>query len=135
MPDERVAVPLAGQKLAPPGTDLVVVEWKIDTGGSDPPMYIAPLHLHHNDDEAWYVLEGVLRFRLGDEEVEAEAGGAVMAPRGTVHTFWNPRPEPCRYVLVMTARISALIDALHAQGAPPPDQVFREHDSELIGWP
>ena len=135
MPDERVAAPLAGKTLAPTGSDLVVVEWKIDTGGSDPPLYIAPLHLHRNDDEAWYVLEGALRFGLGDEEVEASAGGAVVAPRGTVHTFWNPRPEPARYVLVMTARIAALIDALHAPGAPPPDQVFRQHDSELIGWP
>jgi mannose-6-phosphate isomerase-like protein (cupin superfamily) len=135
VPDERVAAPLAGKTLAPTGSDLVVVEWKIDTGGSDPPLYIAPLHLHRNDDEAWYVLEGALRFGLGDEEVEASAGGAVVAPRGTVHTFWNPRPEPARYVLVMTARIAALIDALHAPGAPPPDQVFRQHDSELIGWP
>jgi mannose-6-phosphate isomerase-like protein (cupin superfamily) len=135
MPDERVATPLAGNRLAPAGTDLVVVEWKIDTGGIDPPMYIAPLHLHRSDDEAWYVLKGALRFRLGDDEVEAEAGGAVMAPRGTVHTFWNPRPEPARYLLVMTRRISELIEALHAPGASPAEQVFRDYDSELIGWP
>ena len=63
------------------------------------------------------------------------AGGAVMAPRGTVHTFWNPRPEPARYLLVMTPRISRLIEALHAPGAPAPEEVFRQHDSELIGWP
>ena len=124
--------PLLGSRLD--GADFVLAEW-VDDGESSAARPVAPLHRHLGDDEAWYVLEGVLRFRLGDEEVEAEAGGAVMAPRGTVHTFWNPRPEPCRYVLVMTARISALIDALHAQGAPPPDQVFREHDSELIGWP
>jgi mannose-6-phosphate isomerase-like protein (cupin superfamily) len=134
VPDERVATSLAGNRLAPAGADLVMVEWKIDTGGSDPPMYIAPLHLHRSDDEAWYVLEGALRFRLGDDEVEAEAGDAVMAPRGTVHTFWNPRPEPARYLLVMTRRISQLIEALHAPGAPSPKQVFRDHDSELIGW-
>ena len=46
---------------------------------------------------------GALRFRLGDETVEAPAGGAVLAPRGTAHTYWNPRPEPARYLLVMTA--------------------------------
>jgi mannose-6-phosphate isomerase-like protein (cupin superfamily) len=135
MSDERVAVPLAGQKLAPAGAELVVAEWRAEPGGSDPPLYIAPLHIHHSDDEAWYVLEGALRFRLGDDEVEAEAGCAVMAPRGTVHTFWNPRPEPARYLLVMTPRISSLIEALHAPEAPPPDEVFRQHDSELLGWP
>ena len=127
--------PLAGNPLAAEGAGIVLVEWRAEPGGEDPPLYIAPLHIHHSDDEAWYVLEGTLRFRLGDDEVEASAGDAVMAPRGTGHTFWNPRPEVARYLLVMTARISALIDAMHAPGAPPPDEVFRRHDSELIGWP
>ena len=79
-----------------------------------------------------------MRFRLGDETVEAPAGGAVLAPRGTVHTYWNPRPEPARYLLVMTARIRALIDAIHALETREPDAlaaVFRDHDSELLGWP
>lgn len=135
MPDDRVASPLAGTKLAPDGTDFVVVEWRADGDGNDPPLYIAPLHIHYSDDEVWYVLEGALRFRLDDDEVEVPAGGAVMAPRGTVHTYWNPRPEPARYLLVMTPRISRLVENLHAPGAGPPDQVFREHDSVLIGWP
>jgi mannose-6-phosphate isomerase-like protein (cupin superfamily) len=134
MPDDRVAVPLAGGRLAPAAASLVVVEWRDPGGSADPPRYIAPLHVHHSDDEAWYVLEGALRFRLGDEEVEAPAGGAVMAPHGTVHTYWNPRAEPARYLLFMTRRIADLIEALHA-GGDGHDEVFRAHDSTLIGWP
>ena len=136
--DPRRAVPLAGGVLAPRGSDLVLAEWRDPGGATDPPRYIAPLHVHHRDDEAWYVLAGALRFRLGDETVDAPAGGAVLAPRGTVHTYWNPRPEPARYLLVMTARIRALIDAIHALEAREPDAlaaVFRDHDSELLGWP
>ena len=136
--DPRRAVPLAGAVLAPSGSDIVLAEWRDPGGGTDPPRYIAPLHVHHRDDEAWYVLAGALRFRLGDETVEAPAGGAVLAPRGTVHSYWNPRPEPARYLLVMTARIRALIDALHALEAREPEAlaaVFRDHDSELLGWP
>ena len=136
--DPRRAVPLAGGLLAPPRSDLVLAEWRDPGGGSDSPRYIAPLHIHHGDDEAWYVLEGALRFRLGDETVEAPAGGAVLAPRGTAHTYWNPRPDPARYLLVMTARIRALIDAIHALKTREPDAlaaVFRDHDSELLGWP
>jgi mannose-6-phosphate isomerase-like protein (cupin superfamily) len=134
MSDDRVAVPLAGGRLAPADADLVVVEWRDPGGGADPPRYIAPLHIHQSDDEARFVLEGTLRFRLGDEEVDAPAGGAVMAPHGTVHTYWNPRPEPARYLLVMPRRIADLIEALHAGGADP-GEVFRAHDSTLIGWP
>jgi mannose-6-phosphate isomerase-like protein (cupin superfamily) len=137
-PDDRRAVPLAGGVLAPRGADLVLAEWRDPGGGADPPRYIAPLHVHRSDDEAWYVLDGALRFRLGDDTVEATAGGAVAAPRGTPHTYWNPRPEPARYLLVMTARINALIDAIHAledRGAGAMEAVFAAHDSELLGWP
>jgi hypothetical protein len=60
----------------------------------------------------------------------------VIAAAGTAHTYWNPRREPARYLLVMTARIAALIDALHAPGETRAmDEVFRAHDSTLIGWP
>jgi uncharacterized cupin superfamily protein len=129
-----LAASLAGNVLA--GPSLVLAEWRDPGGEPDPPRYIAPLHTHNSDDEAWYVLEGALRFRLGDEEVEAHAGGAVIAAAGTPHTYWNPRPEPARYLLVMTARIAALIDALHAPGETRGmDEVFRAYDSTLIGWP
>jgi mannose-6-phosphate isomerase-like protein (cupin superfamily) len=133
MTDDRLAAPLAGSALRSAG--LVLVEWRDPGGGHDPPRYIAPLHVHHSDDEAWYVLEGTLRFRLGEDEVEAPAGGAALAPRGTPHTYWNPRPEPARYLLAMTPRIHALIEAIHAPGAGDMAEVFRAHDSTLIGWP
>jgi uncharacterized cupin superfamily protein len=129
-----LAVSLAGDVLT--GPSLVLAEWRDPGGQPDPPRYIAPLHIHHSADEAWYVLEGALRFRLGDDEVEAPAGGAVIAARGTPHTYWNPREEPARYLLVMTARIAALIDALHAPGETRSmKEVFESHDSTLIGWP
>jgi mannose-6-phosphate isomerase-like protein (cupin superfamily) len=133
MTDDRLAVPLAGATLR--SESLVLVEWRDPGGGHAPPRYIAPLHVHHSDDEAWYVLEGTLRFRLGDDEVEAAAGGAALARRGTPHTYWNPRPEPARYLLAMTPRIHALIEAIHAPGAGDMAEVFRAHDSTLIGWP
>jgi mannose-6-phosphate isomerase-like protein (cupin superfamily) len=131
-----LAASLAGNVLAADGAELVLAEWRDPGGATDPPRYIAPLHIHHADDEAWYVLEGALRFRLDDEEVESQAGGAVIAARGVAHTYWNPRPEPARYLLVMTARIAALIDALHAPGETRGmDAVFRDYESTLIGWP
>jgi mannose-6-phosphate isomerase-like protein (cupin superfamily) len=132
------AAPLTGGLLAPAGSSIVLAEWGDPGGITETPRYIAPLHVHHEDDEAWYVLDGVLRHRLGDGEVETQAGGAVIAPRGTPHTFWNPSPDPVRYLLIMTPRIKRLIDALHALSSSDPQAVgavFREHESEFIGWP
>jgi mannose-6-phosphate isomerase-like protein (cupin superfamily) len=91
--------------------------------------------LHHNDDETWYVLEGVLRIRVGNSEVEARVGSAVLVPRGTPHTYWNPGPGLTRYLLVMTPNIYALIQEIHAMTDRSPAAVravFERHDSELL---
>ena len=112
--------------------DFVIVEWAAD-GGDPRPQ--APLHVHHEDDEAWYVLEGRLAFTLGDETVEAAAGDAVCAGRGVPHTFWNPAAEPARYLLVMTPRIDALIKAIHASDDRSPETMralFEAHASALV---
>ena len=84
------------------------------------------------------MLEGILRFRRGDEEVEVPAGGAIVVPRGTPHTFWNGQPGRTRYLLVMTPRIRDLIEGLHALPDRSEDTMaahFREHASEFLGWP
>ena len=123
--------PLAGRQLGGPESDFVVVEWT-DPGQSEW-EWIAPLHVHHADDEAWYVLEGVLRFRIGEETFEAGPDAGVFAPKGTPHAYGNAkRGQPARYLLVMTPRIQALIRALHQPDADDYAVIFRAHDSELL---
>ena len=123
--------PLGGGQLGGPDSDFVIVEWA-DAGDSEW-EWIAPLHVHHEDDEAWYVLEGVLRFRIGDSVVEAGSGSAVLASKGTPHAYGNARRgQPARYLLVMTPKIRALVQALHEPGAGDYAAIFRAHDSELL---
>jgi mannose-6-phosphate isomerase-like protein (cupin superfamily) len=128
---EDASGPLAGLGLGGPDSDFMLVEWT-DSGQGDY-EWIAPLNVHHADDEAWYVLEGALRFRIGDEVREAEAGGGMFAPKGTPHAYGNARRgEPARYLLVATPRLMSLIEALHAPGVEDVNAVFRAHDSELL---
>ena len=123
---------LADQQLGGPESDFVIVEWA-DAGTSEW-EWIAPLHVHHADDEAWYVLEGALRFGIGDEVFEAGPGSAVLAPKGTPHRYGNARKgTPARYLLVMTPRIRALVQALHEPDASDYPAIFRAHESELLG--
>jgi mannose-6-phosphate isomerase-like protein (cupin superfamily) len=136
--DDGFSVDLAGRLVAAPDAQIVLAQWTDPGDGRDPPRYIAPLHVHRADDEAWYVLEGALVVRSGDRDIQIPAGGAAIVPRGTPHTYWNPQPGPTRYLLVMTPRIRALIDALHALDGPTPETVaavFEEHESEYLGWP
>ena len=61
--------PLSGGKLAPGGSKLVLAEWNAQgTSQGEQPQYQAPLHLHHDADEAWYVLAGRLKVRIGNDE-------------------------------------------------------------------
>ena len=127
---------LAGNVLGSVSNSFVIAEWRDSGAPPGPPRWIAPLHLHHHDDEAWYVLEGTLRVKKGDDEVEARAGAGVFVARGTPHTYWNPSPEPLCYLLIMTANIYALIQAIHAAQDRSPSSLqvlFRRHDSELLG--
>src|SRR5690348_7389442 len=99
---------LTGGQLGGSSSDFVIVEWS-DAGESGW-EWIAPLHVHHVDDEAWYVLEGVLRFRIGEETFEVGPGSAVLAAKGIPHAYGNPRRgQIARYLLVMTPKIRALV--------------------------
>jgi mannose-6-phosphate isomerase-like protein (cupin superfamily) len=131
-----IALPLAGSIIGAIGADFVVAEWKDAGAPPGPPRWIAPLHLHRSDDEAWYVLEGILCVRVGDDVVEARAGSAVFVPRGRAHTYWNPGPGLVRYLLVMTSNVYSLIQEIHAMTERSPAAlraVFERHDSELLG--
>jgi mannose-6-phosphate isomerase-like protein (cupin superfamily) len=112
--------------LAADGRSFSVHEW----GGDGPPE----LHVHHEDDEAWHVLEGALSFRFLDREVLAPAGSTVFVPAGVAHTY-RESGGPARYLVVLTPRLRALVAALHA--APPERhaELMREHATEVVPGP
>ena len=130
--DDLLASPLAGLTLAPPESEIVIAQWTDEPGWSSADRPIAPLHVHHSDDEAWYVLEGRLGFRLGDRTVEAGPGSAALAPRGVAHTFWNASDSATRYLIVMTRRIHCLIEELHETAFANVAATFGKYDSELL---
>ena len=126
---------LREKRIGDSDSDFVMVEWE-DLARSSEHAPIAPLHVHHSGDEAWYVLEGTLGVRLGDETVTVAAGASVIAKRGTPHTFWNAGTTPCRYIVVMSPPIMELIDDLHRPdnggNKAQMKDIFRGHDSELL---
>jgi mannose-6-phosphate isomerase-like protein (cupin superfamily) len=110
---------------------FVVVEWTAGTDTSRDRPIAAP-HLHREEDEAWYVLEGRLGFRVGDDEVEAGPGEGVLVPSGTPHSYWNAAAVPTRYLLVMGPRTAELVDELHKPGAADYAALFERYGSELM---
>jgi uncharacterized cupin superfamily protein len=121
--------PLLGASLE--GVDFTIHEW-VDEGESSAERPIAPLHVHHRDDEAWYVLEGKLGFRRGGDVLEAPAGAGVLVPAGVPHTYWNAGESCARYLLVLPPRLAALISALHEPDRGDIGDLFARFGSRLL---
>jgi mannose-6-phosphate isomerase-like protein (cupin superfamily) len=75
---------------------MTVMEFRI-AAGSGPAT-----HTHLREDELWWVLEGVFRFRTGNDWLRASSGGMAFGPRGTPHAFQNVGPTPGRLLVVTT---------------------------------
>jgi quercetin dioxygenase-like cupin family protein len=92
-----------------------------------------PLHTHAGEDESWYVLEGALRFRLGDEIADAPTGSFVFVPRGVPHCFQNAGDEPARIIVMFTpSGMERFFDRFATLPAGPVDpEAFRSIGAEV----
>jgi len=63
-------------------------------------------HAHAGADKVYFVLDGVGRFRIGDEEREVGRGYAVLAPAGASHAVQNPGPEALTLLVFMAPKPS-----------------------------
>jgi len=110
-------------RIAATGQSFEIHEWK----GSGPDY----LHVHYADDEAWHVLEGTLTFRFVDKQVEASAGTTVFVPAGVPHTYFVAG-EPTRYLIILTPRLRALIEALHSTPREQHGAVMKKFESAIV---
>ena len=59
-------------------------------------------HIHENEDEALYILEGEINIKLGDDIFVAQAGSFVLLPRNVVHTFWRGSEQPTKILVIIS---------------------------------
>jgi mannose-6-phosphate isomerase-like protein (cupin superfamily) len=79
-----------------------------DTGGlmtivemTEPPGHEAPLHVHHREDEAFFILEGSATIHVGDESFEVGPGDYAFGPRDVPHRY-SIGPDGCRMLFICT---------------------------------
>ena len=77
-----------------PEMNTVVLEMTLPVGAAP------PLHVHDNLDDTWFILEGQMVVRCGDEELVVGAGHWVSMPRGVPHTFVVVGEGEARILLV-----------------------------------
>ncbi len=92
---------------------FTIIEQIIQPQGGPPP------HIHHREDEAFYVLEGSFSFLCGDQQRVFGAGSFVYIPKGTLHTFKNIAERPGKLMVTITP--AGLEEFFYAIGTPAAD--------------
>ena len=89
-----------------------------------PPDYQAPLHVHHREDEAFWVLEGQATLQIGDSRIEAGPGDYAFGPRDVPHRF-DAGGDGCRMLFILTPGgfedlVLAMSEPAGSRTLPPP---------------
>jgi quercetin dioxygenase-like cupin family protein len=79
----------------------------------------APLHVHHGESEAFYILEGELELTCGEETVRASAGDFVYTPKDVPHKYVVAGDGPARVLLIFSR---PGFEGFFAEGGSPLDQ-------------
>ena len=102
-----------------------------------PAGYMPPLHVHHAEDEGFFVLGGeVTLFTPGDELHLAE-GDFFLAPRGVPHTY-RVGDSSARWLVTHTDGFADFVASVSELQEPDPErlsEVAAEHDIEILGPP
>ena len=126
-----------------PGMDTVVLEMTLPVGAAP------PLHVHDDLDDTWYILDGEMVVRCGDDEFLVGAGHWVSMPRGVPHAFRVVGDREARILLVhdnasfrdliRDLGVPATARVVPSQPAfPPMDELARtasSHDLRPMGPP
>jgi quercetin dioxygenase-like cupin family protein len=117
------------------GGDLAVFEQTGSKARGGPPM-----HIHPNQDEMFYVIEGEYRFRVGDDEYPMKAGDTIFLPRNVPHAFVQLTEKARVIVAYQPAGKMESFFRKTASWTNPPTaaeiaRVFEEHDMVVVGPP
>jgi mannose-6-phosphate isomerase-like protein (cupin superfamily) len=127
--DDRVTVRRAGQApatwaLGSLFEQLVGADRTAGTFGASlvtqPPGVATPTHVHTRESEAWFLLDGTITYRAGDELVDLAAGDFIYLPRDVPHAFRITGRSPARYLALTVP--GGLMELYDVVGEPAPQR-------------
>jgi quercetin dioxygenase-like cupin family protein len=115
------------------GGDLLILENVFHTKGGP------ARHLHYEQDEVFYALEGEFVLEVGNERMRLRPGDSLLAPRRIPHV-WAHVGEGCGRILITFAPAGPMEAffriVTQANTMPPQDPaLWRAHGMELVGPP
>jgi len=132
----RIVPPGTARTLEFPGSPAQVLLEAHDTPGDvavlelvvAPRSFGAPPHVHRDQDEYFYVLEGEVRLLDGDRVVSAPVGTFAAMTRGHLHAFWNASDAPARILVAIApgafgAFFDQVVTELRSDGSRDPAEI------------
>ena len=103
-----------------------------------PAGHMPPLHVHRDEDEAFYVVAGEVTLHLPGREIRVGPGDLAVAPRGVPHAY-RVGPEPARWLVMSTpAGFERFVAAVAECEDFDPGRlaaIAAEHSIEILGPP
>ncbi len=99
-----------------------------------------PLHIHPNQDEWFYVVEGEYLFQVGEDKYQMKAGDTIFLPRKVQHAFVQLTEKGKMIVSYLPAgKMEAFFAVTDKWTSPPTKEeiakVFADHDMQVVGAP
>lgn len=141
-----LSAPDDGDQYGFPGTIFHHRAKSADTDGAfsvvelitEPGQGVA-VHVHENEDELVYVLDGDVEVTLGEQKMNAEAGIMALLPRGIPHGFTNVGDGPSRLLVTILPgafdNYFVALGKLYQAGEPTDEQLAalaRQYSVEYV---
>jgi quercetin dioxygenase-like cupin family protein len=99
-----------------------------------------PLHIHPNQDEWFYIIEGEYLFQVGEDKYAMKPGDTIFLPRKVKHAFVQLTDKGKMIVSYLPAGKMEDFFAVTDKWTSPPTQaeivkVFADHDMQVVGPP
>lgn len=99
-----------------------------------------PLHIHHNQDEIFYVIEGSYKFQVGDDKFDLIKGDSIFLPRKVAHAWTQISKKGKMNVIMQPAgKLENFFVTMAALNHEPSQQeianIFIENEMQVVGPP
>ena len=133
------------------GVNSNILDMKISGDDNDGAMAIfeqtsisqgrgTPMHIHHNQDEVFYVVDGKYHFQVGETKYDLSRGDSIFLPRKIQHAWTQLSKKGKMTVIFQPAgKMEDFFKVTDAWTSPPTkkeiEKVFDEHEMKVVGPP
>ncbi len=102
---------------------------------TQPPGQASPLHVHTQEAEAWFLLQGTMTYRAGERLIRMTAGDFIYLPQEVPHAFRTTGTGPVQFLALTLP--GGLLDIYDEIGTPATERRLPDagvSDADIARW-